>query len=227
MMERFNEILELLHSRYIPEAELIVKDNIVFLGFAAFVILMVWLGKQRGFIDRVLSFGSVVVTLIVEIKAFPYIYAYIGQNEAIRDFFLSKVRGVMNMDAEAVTSPLYDLLGLDTLAENAADLTETLAVKIIVFVLIFIVLRILVRLLSTLATGLKKIHLINSIDKLLGMVTGFAEAIILIWIFMLVISAFPGTPFCSFVLNQIQHNEILLVLYNQNLLLAFAADLLG
>ena len=226
-MERFNEILELLHSRYLPEAELIVKDNIVFLCFAAFIIIMVWLGKQRGFIDRVLSLGSVVVTLIVEIKFFPSIMAYLGENEAIRSFCLNAVRGFMNIDEESAASPLYDLLGLDTLADNAADLMETLAAKLIVFVLIFIVLRILVRLLSAFAKGLKKIHLINSIDRLLGMIAGFAEAIILIWIFMLVISGFPNAPFCGFVLNQIQHNELLLAVYNQNLLLTFAADLLG
>lgn len=226
-MEKFNEILELLHSRYLPEAELIVKDNIVFLSFAAFVIVMVWLGKQRGFIDRVLSLGSVVVTLILEIKFFPDIMGYLGENEKIRSFCLNAVRGFMHIDAANATSPLYDILGLDTLADNAADLMETLAAKLIVFVLIFIVLRILVRLLSAFAKGLKKIHLINSIDRLLGMIAGFAEAIILIWIFMLVISGFPNAPFCSFVLNQIEHNELLLTVYNQNLLLAFAAQLLG
>lgn len=226
-MEKFNKILELLHSRYLPEAELIVKDNIVFLSFAAFIIVMVWLGKQRGFIDRVLSLGSVVVTLIVEIKFFPLIMSYLGENEAIKSFCLNAVHGFMHIDEKSAASPLYDILGLDTLAENAADLMETLAAKLVVFVLLFIVLRILVRLLSAFAKGLKKIHLINSIDRLLGMIAGFAEAVILIWIFMLVISGFPNAPFCSFVLNQIQHNELLLTVYNQNLLLAFAADLLG
>ena len=226
-MERFNEILELLRSRYIPEAELIVQDNIVFMCIAAFIIIMVWLGKQRGFIDRILSLGSVVVTLIVEIRFFPRIMDYLGENEAIKEFCLNTVRGFMHIDGKTASSPLYDLLGLDTFAENAADLMETLAAKLVVFVLLFIVLRILVRLLSALAKGLKKIELVDSIDRMLGMTAGFIEAVILIWIFMLVISGFPNNGFCSFVLNQIQHNPLLLTVYNQNLLLLFVQDILG
>ncbi len=226
-MEKVSEICGLLHSRYIPEAELIVKDNIVFLCFAAFIIIMVWLGKQRGFIDRILSLGSVIATLIVEIRFFPVFMSYIEQNKAISEFCLNTVRGLMHIDSKQPSSPLYDLLGLDTLAENAAGFMETIAAKLIIFVLIFIVLRLLFRIIAALARGLKRISLINSIDELLGMLTGFAEAFIFIWLFMLVISGFPNVPFCSFVLDQIQHNELLLTIYNQNFLFAFAADLLG
>ena len=226
-MERFNEILELLHSRYLPEAELIVKDNIVFLCLAAFIIVMVWLGKQRGFIDRILSLGSVVVTLIAEITLFPHIMKYLGENEAIREFCLNTMQGFMHIDKESPASPLYDLLGLDTFAENAAELMETVAAKLIVFVLLFIVMRIIIRLLSAFANGLKKIELIDSIDRMLGMIAGFIEAVILIWIFMLVISGFPNNAFCGFVLKQIEHNPLLLTIYNQNLLFLFVQDILG
>lgn len=226
-MEKFEEIFRQLHTVYIPELTLIVKDNIVLMCMAAFVIIMMYVGRQRGFMDRVLSLGSVMVTLAAEFMLFPHIMRAIEENEAIGEFFLNTARSFMHIDPEHTSSPLYDLLGLDVIAENAADLMETLAVKIICFAIVFVLLRLLVRILSVCADGLKRIHLINSVDRLLGMITGFAEAMVFIWIFMLIVSGLPTFKFCSFVLDQIVHNDILLAVYDQNLLLMFAANLLG
>ena len=226
-MDRFNEIFELLHTDVLPAAELIVKDNIVLLGTAAFIIIMLYVGRERGFIDRILSLGSVIVTLGVEIELFPHIMNWIRENEVLREFCLNTVRGFMKIDEETASSPLYDLLGISTVVDNAAELMETLAAKVIFFVIVFVVLRLLFRVFAVFAKSLKKIRLVNSVDRILGMVVGAAVAFVFIWIFMLVISGLPNVPVCNFMLKQIMHNDILLAIYNNNLLFAFAVKMLS
>ena len=179
-MDRFNEIFELLHTDVLPAAELIVKDNIVLLGTAAFIIIMLYVGRERGFIDRILSLGSVIVTLGVEIELFPHIMNWIRENEVLREFCLNTVRGFMKIDEETASSPLYDLLGISTVVDNAAELMETLAAKVIFFVIVFVVLRLLFRVFAVFAKSLKKIRLVNSVDRMLGMVVGGAEAFVFI-----------------------------------------------
>ena len=103
---------------------------------------------------------------------------------------------------------------------------ETLAVKILCFIVIFIAVRLLLGIVSMLARGLKRIRLFDAADRLLGMLLGAAEALLLIWIMMIVVSGLPDVPVCRFILDQIMENRILLEIYNQNLLMQFAADLL-
>lgn len=134
-----------------------------------------------------------------------------------------------NADSSAagiIDSPLYRLLGLDKLADNAAAAIGDTAVKILCFILIFIVVRLLVKLLSMLAGGLKKIHFIKWIDGLFGAVFGFAESIAYIWIFMFVISAFPAYSFCSRLLAQISRDPLLYTIYSQNLITQFFIGML-
>lgn len=226
-MERFTEVFNSIGGSLAPQIELILKENAVLLCTAAFIIIMAYIGRERGFMDRVLSFGSVVVTLVVEIEIFPRIMELLRDNEAVRQFFLDTVKSFMHIEDGSAGSPLYDLLGLDVLAENAAELMETLAVKVICFAVLFVLLRLLVRFLALIAKGLKRIRLIDGIDRLLGMLLGLAEGVVLVWIFMLIISALPDVPFCRTVLNQISRSNLLLALYNSNLLFTFASQLLG
>ena len=145
------------------------------------------------------------------------------------DAFAGNSTGLGNLDTGTgiINSPLYELLGLDELADNAAAAIGDTAVKILCFILIFIVVRLLVKLLSALAGGLKKIHFINWIDGFFGAIFGLAESILYIWLFMFVISAFPTYGFCRTVLAQILRDPLLYAIYNQNLIMQFFVGMLN
>lgn len=226
-MERFQEVFYTINTDIIPQLKIVMTDNAVLILAAAFVILMVYMGRRKGFIAKILSVGALIITLIAEVKLFPYVLSLLEKNEIVGDFFLNIARSMIKLNgSEAGSSPLYDLLGLDLLAENAADMIETLAVKILCFIVIFIAVRLLLGIVSMLARGLKRIRLFDAADRLLGMLLGAAEALLLIWIMMIVVSGLPDVPVCGFILDQIMENRILLEIYNQNLLMQFAADLL-
>ncbi len=211
----------------ITSIQLYLTNHAVLLGTVVFVLLMMYLGFTAGLLSKLISLGSLVLTLVLEIKLFPIFMKYVSENEAIGDFFLGVARSLMNMDEEKVSSPLYSALGLNVMADNAADLIENLAAKIICFLLIFILVNILMRLISLLIGGLKRISVIDNFDKMLGTVFGLIEAIILLWVFMLVVAGLPNVPVCKTILEQIAENPLLDFFYSQNLLLQFAADLFG
>lgn len=123
-------------------------------------------------------------------------------------------------------SPLYDMLGLDRLADNAGALVGDIAGKVLCFIIVFIAVRIAVRILMAVARGLKRIRVIDWLDSLGGAVLGAAEGIIYIWIFMFIVSAFPGYGFTGFVLEQISGDALLTWIYNSNLILQLFVNML-
>lgn len=123
-------------------------------------------------------------------------------------------------------SPLYDMLGLDRLADNAGALVGDMAGKVLCFIIVFIAVRIAVRILMAVARGLKRIRVIDWLDSLGGAVLGAAEGIIYIWIFMFIVSAFPGYGFMGFVLEQISGDALLTWIYNSNLILQLFVNML-
>ena len=133
----------------------------------------------------------------------------------------------MHTGGKNASSPLYEILGLNLLADNAAALIENLAAKVICFAVIFILVRLALAVVAVLARGLKKIEIIDQTDKLFGCLLGLAESLIIIWIFMLVVSGLPDAPFCRMILDQIEESPVLNLIYHQNLLLQFVQDLFG
>ncbi len=216
----------------------ILKENATLLAAICFIIFMMIWGCRKGLMEKLLSLCSVAATLIIEAKVYPVVLTFIRNNEAINSFFselgmkiltgaLTGAAGRAAGDTDIINSPLYEFLGLDKLADNAAAAIGDTAVKILCFIIIFIVVRLLVKLLSVLAGGLKKIHFIHWIDGFFGAIFGFAESILYIWIFMFVISAFPTYSFCKTVLTQILRDPLLHAVYNQNLIMQFFVGMLN
>ena len=132
----------------------------------------------------------------------------------------------MSQGMSITESPLYDMLGLDVLADNAAAAVGDIAAKIVCFIGIFILIRLAVKLLFLIAKGLKSIHLIAWADGFFGGIFGFFEGIVYLWLFMFVISGFPAYSFCRYVLTQISRDALLTMLYRQNLIMQFFAGML-
>ena len=220
-------IQQFLSQFHIEGLQPFVMDHIVMIGVVVFTLFMVYTGYHCGFIDRAISLGALVITLVAEIRMFPYVSAYIQNTPAIREFFLNIVRSLMHTGGKNASSPLYEILGLNLLADNAAALIENLAAKVICFAVIFIIVRLALAVVAVLARGLKKIEIIDQTDKLFGCLLGLAESLIIIWIFMLVVSGLPDVPFCRMILDQIEESPVLNLIYHQNLLLQFVQDLFG
>lgn len=223
----------------------ILKDNAVLICTAVFFILAVSWGYRRGLMIKLLSLCSVLVTLLIVVRVYPMVLEFINNNEAVKTFFSDigarlvmgaagavilkgSAEGAADGGAGALIpdSPLYDMLGLDRLADNAGTLVGDIAGKVFCFIIVFIAVRIAVRILMAVARGLKRIRAIDWLDSLGGAVLGAAEGIIYIWIFMFIVSAFPGYGFTGFVLEQISGDALLTWIYNSNLILQLFVNML-
>ena len=61
----------------------------------------------------------------------------------------------------------------------------------------------------------------SEINKLLGALTGAAEALIIVWIFFFVVIMFLGNKLGSRLLEDVQASEFLKFLFNNNFLFRF------
>ncbi len=239
-MTLFNEIISIL------------KGNAVLICTAIFFILMVYIGYKKGLMIKLLSLCSVVVTLVLTLKIYSYMLDFINESEIAEGFLrgigMRLIRGATMTETSDIggtgidtasgtfyilqsytlpESPLYDLLGLDKLTEDAVSMAADIMGRAICFILVFILIRIAIKMLTVIVRGLKKIKIIAWLDEFFGAAFGFAEGLIYVWLFMFIVSAFPGYEFTSFVLGQISADPVLLYIYNSNIIFSIFVNLLA
>ncbi len=210
----------------IPYYETLLLDHIVLAVVVAFLLFMVWNGWRRGMMARIISLCSVLLTLLAEVTLYPRVLQWVNANSGWQDFFRSFGRNLFEEHAEPRYSPLYQVVGLDTLAENAGELVGEIAVKVLLFILLFIAIRLLLKAVAVLVKGLRMIGPIRWLDGLLGAVLGLAEGLIYVWLAMLAVAAFPNLQYTRLILDQILADPFLYFLYSENLITQFVAGVL-
>ena len=103
-------------------------------------------------------------------------------------------------------------LTLKIISVRLADIVLTAIVYILIMVVVFIALRIIIS-----ATGIvRRLPVIKQADKIGGVVVGFIEGLVVVWIFFTIVTAISGTETASNILLQIHGNTFLEALYNYN-----------
>ena len=231
-------------SAVIEQITNILYDHATLLSVAGFIVLMTFNGRSRGFMIKLLSLCSIAGTLILEVNIYPRILELIENNETISGFFSELGARLVSGFVSAIASnaaaqygsvagsgdeltellglagsPLYDMLGLDVLAEDAAGMIAAVAGRIVCFILVFLVIRLLFRALTMVARGLKRVRLIDWLDTALGGILGFVEGLVYVWLAMFVVSGFPGYFITDLIISQITGSIVLRTIYSSNLII--------
>ena len=120
----------------------------------------------------------------------------------------SEIMGIV----EDYSSTSVKELTLKIISVRLADIVLTAIVYILIMVVVFIALRIIIS-----ATGIvRRLPVIKQADKIGGVVVGFIEGIVVVWIFFTIVTAISGTETASNILLQIHGNTFLEALYNYN-----------
>lgn len=195
-------------------------NHAVLICMACFTLFMAWRGYKKGFMTMLLSFGSIVVTLLMDYLLLPFFMDIIHKNtvwdEALGAFSQSILMGEERLLSE------YPLSSTSLLGEVTLNFIE----ELIIFVIIFIILQIIFRILMVLVRSVKRIRFIDWLDSVLGVFLGMAESVFLIWIFMIVISIFSGRAIPGAILGQIFESDFLSLLYVINPLITLLERLL-
>jgi len=139
------------------------------------------------------------------------------QNEAIRNLPLPE-RITEHIVAHNNTET-YQKLGVDKFPAFVTKFITNLAISAAVYVALFIVLLIAVQLLIYLLDLASKLPLLDSLNRLAGALLGLVYAVVILWFFFILVSAFPTVDFFANCQKMIMENNFLGTMYNNNMLM--------
>ena len=132
---------------------------------------------------------------------------------------------------------LPDIMKSDLIEKNASEMYQALLAtvfrdyisvyitKLIInagsFVGVYIILSVILWLIVKSSDIISKIPVIKGFNKLLGGITGAAEALIIVWVFFFVIIMFLGDEIGGKLLKDVQASAFLTYLFNKNILFRF------
>lgn len=132
---------------------------------------------------------------------------------------------------------LPDIMKNDLIEKNASEMYQALLAtvfrdyisvyitKLIInagsFVGVYIILSVILWLIVKSSDIISKIPVIKGFNKLLGGITGAAEALIIVWVFFFVIIMFLGDEIGGKLLKDVQASAFLTYLFNKNILFRF------
>lgn len=223
-----------------------MTGNIVVAVLAAFVLLMIYIGMEKGILKLIYSLIAMILSLVISqcislplsnilINDTP-IYSTIKENtdkyvdenvkNQLVDITNENIDEVINeLEIPSVIKNTVIKKGIesntgvlaDAICEEISKAFASLCIKVMVSVIIFIVFVISMRMLAVTFGLMSKLPVINVINKGVGGAVGFAEAVVIIWLIGLVITAMAGTEFGSNAMKLIMNNDILRFIYNSDI----------
>ena len=206
----------------------ILHGNELTLAVVIFIIALMLYGHWRGFFRMCTSVLSIVISLAAVRLAAPQAEHYLRDSGLVQNIAGQLAEKLLDYTEESVgDSLIIRLLGLDTLAENAASQLSALIIKVICFLLIFILVKIIVRVIINVLDMFAAVPIISGLNQIAGAVVGFAEGVVYVWIFMMVMMIFSYTSFGSYVMARIHSDPLLGFIYENNLILRFLAGIVS
>ncbi|MCR5107148.1 MAG: CvpA family protein [Lachnospiraceae bacterium] len=217
---------------------------VVITGLFAFFMIY---GYSRGFLRIAVSIVSMVFVIILVTYLSPLISNSLLENETTYNSIFDKVTEVFkdansksrNITKEEQTTtiesyPLPELMITDLIRHNTEEMYETLKVKIFeeyisgylttliikagTFAILFILFRIIMRIIISATSIISRIPIIKGFNKTLGLLAGFLEALIIVWVFFFILIMFMGNPVADSLLSDINSSSLLSALFNANIL---------
>lgn len=202
-----------------------------------FLILMLYgfiKGFSEGFLKKVLSFGSIIVTIIATKYFTPIVSGIVKDLTNIESTLTTIIYDVL------INSTAYDKLNLgrfggmldtenlaksirDGLCANVANALINLVCGIVIFIVVLILLRIALKVLDV----IDYIPVVGQFNKLLGGVLGLVEIILITWIVFTVIKGFENVPSVSILIEKIRSSALVSFLYDNNIVYNFFSNLLN
>lgn len=232
----------------------VVKMNVLLLEVLAIILLFVARGYKKGFFKSTVSAIGIVLAVFLTVLLYPHVdkllCRYTGMDEAVRSSI--EKRFDFGEDAEKMTraeemkviealdlpenvktwliensnTDTYVRLGIESFSEYLAVYLTDIAMKGISFALTYIVLLVCVYIFVGLSDIASNIPIVRGIDRLGGMVFGAAQAVLIIWAFMIIVTLFSSFEWAGKIMKMIDESSLLLYIYKKNIFLKFVVDIL-
>lgn len=212
-----------------------------------FVVCMID-GYKKGFVNKIASLVGMLLLIVVVIHISPYVSNVIIKNTTWDENLQSKIgdflieqnsqrdNTIEQNQKETIASYQLPQIVKDKLLENNKEdiynqlmvtifedyvgaFLAVLIIKIASFIITLIVLGIILQLIIMSFRLVTRLPILNGLNKLAGVASGFVEGIVLTWLFFTVVTIFATKPWGQEVFQMIQQSEILIYLYNENYIL--------
>lgn len=227
--------------------------NWMVVACGAILLLCVIWGWVRGFVKMVFHFLAVALALVLAASLCQPLAKVVTQQESVVSSVKERVRKSLKLDKLAEKGTISDE-DIDELklpetvktqlkqnntergyklfdAENAADYVETLVSNVIIraacFVILFFVLLAIIYLLGVAMNFVSKLPVLSTMNRLSGAIVGLFVGAVLILMFFTIITAFANTEFGRTCQEAIAENNILSMIYNNNIICDVYLDLSG
>lgn len=167
-------------------------------------------GYRKGLVKKGISLAVSFATLAAVYLISPYVAQFIQE----------LLPEAMSLEMFASTdNEIYRMLFLSGFGEAAEEYVYGFASRILAWLVTYVVVRILLRTLLMSLELMAKVPGLSLINRLLGLVFGFLQQLLTLWIIFLVIAIFSHTGWGEDLCRVIQSSVCMGYLYENNLLL--------
>ena len=176
-----------------------------------FIILSAWDGHHKGFIRKIVGVLSLALTLLITSVVSPYLHVFLKESTGLYGFLQNSIEG---SDMELLDA--LRVLGMENAVSGyLADEILRWAAFLIALLLAGVLIRGIVFSLGIVS----HLPILHGLNKTAGLLLGFAEGVVLVWIFFVVITVCASTSVGGQLLKMTAQSSILSWLYRNNLLL--------
>ncbi len=205
------------------------------------------IGMKVGFIKTVFSLVSLILALILTIWISPMVKNYMMGNEKFYNGIATKVEKLLPFGEEeiieeeqpeaieglSVPKSIKEGLLKNNTVENYKEMAITgfkqyvsqyltgVIINSLSFIATFIAILLLLWVIFMALDLISKLPLLNQVNKTAGLLAGLLHGLLLVWLFFILLNVFGGTAFGQSVLKLVGENEVLSIIYNNNVLLKF------
>lgn len=205
------------------------------------------IGMRVGFIKTVFSLVSLILALVLTLWISPMVKNYMNGNERFYNGIATKVEKLLPFGEEeiveeeqseaieglSVPKSIKEGLLKNNTAESYKDMAITgfkqyvsryltgVIINSLSFIITFIAILIILWVIFMALDLISKLPLLNQVNKTAGLLAGLVHGLIMVWLFFILLNVFGSTVFGQSVLKLVDENEMLSIIYNNNILLKF------
>lgn len=205
------------------------------------------IGMKVGFIKTVFSLVSLILALILTIWISPMVKNYMMGNEKFYNGVATKVEKLLPFGEEEIieeeqskaieglsvpksikegllknnTVESYKEMAITGFTQYVSRYITGVIINSLSFIATFIAILLLLLVIFMALDLISKLPLLNQVNKTAGLLAGLVHGLLLVWLFFILLNVFGGTAFGQSVMKLVGENEVLSIIYNNNVLLKF------
>ena len=204
------------------------------------------IGMRVGFIKTVFSLISLILALVLTLWISPMVKNYMNGNEKFYNGIATKVEKLLPFNEEIVeeeqseaieglsvpksikegllknnTAESYKDMAINSFKQYVSRYLTGVIINSLSFIVTFIAILIILWVIFMALDLISKLPLLNQVNKTAGLLAGLVHGLIMVWLFFILLNIFGSTVFGQSVLKLVGENEVLSIIYNNNILLKF------